>query len=115
MAPATRRSQGFRERWRNLRNLCGRSFFVLENFVGYFAYVMGNFIGIPCFIKNLEKIKKTACILETIMLQYNADAPVRACTVAPKTADFNAIFYGRRISSESKIICKTDLREMQGH
>jgi hypothetical protein len=33
---------------------------------------------------------------------------------ACETADMRLI-YGRRISSESKIICKADLREVQGH
>ena len=50
--------------------------------------------------------------IEGVSIYFKRANTVYEC--ACETADMRLI-YGRRISSESKIICKADLREVQGH
>jgi len=61
-----------------------------QNFLNFFLHFGKT--GVSIYFKRANTVYECAC----------------------ETADMRLI-YGRRISSESKIICKADLREVQGH
>lgn len=62
----------------------------------------------------IKKISKNACNSRKLMIEYTANAFKRFYKCVQKL-QILMLYYGRRISSEGKIICKTDLREVQDH
>ena len=62
----------------------------IKNFLNFFLHFRKT--GVSIYFKRANTVYESAC----------------------ETADMRLI-YGRRISSESKIICKADLRKMQDH